>query len=102
MKQFFYDMHGNSDRIRSKSIYASYLIIIITVMAMVHQFNKKMPIDYTVFFALLTTFTALCGMNLTAQMKAMEVKKNVAGDMVDNKEPGANEDAKEVLTADKP
>lgn len=99
MKEFFYDMHSSSDKIRSKSIYASYFVILLTAMIVGQQFFK-MPIDYTIFFAILTTFTALCGMNLTAQLKAMNVKRDVASDIV--KETGDSEQASQTLQSDKP
>lgn len=93
-----FDANGN---VSSKRV-SGIVVILCCCFIFIYGHMAKISVDHHMFDALLIFVITCFGMNTVITQKSMDVKKDVASDMVDSDKPKANEDAKDVLNSPKP
>lgn len=103
MKQFFLSLLSSGPKsVGSKRFIAIGSFIMVIIAAFFDIFWKKSLSEY-MYYGLLGLIGACCGFNTILSKKSMEVKSDVASDIITNEpNPSSSEDAKEVLANDKP
>jgi len=99
MGNFFRDLLSDSGNVSSKRFKSLCIMVVIITMVMGSQFSTY-KLDMAVLLTLISAMLALDGMNAAIQMKGIEVKKDVASDIVNS--TGDTDAAKDTLQSDKP
>jgi hypothetical protein len=99
MNNFFRDLLSDSGSVSSKRGAALWVLLLLTVLIIADQFTMH-KINSEVFQILVLFMFSCFGLNTILSAKSLNVKKEVASDMVTA--TGDNDSAKETLQADKP
>jgi hypothetical protein len=96
---FLRELLSETGSVSSKRTAAIWVLLLLTVLISADQFTTH-KINSEVFQILVLFMFSCFGLNTILSAKSMNVKKEVASDMVTT--TGENEDAKDVLKSDKP
>jgi hypothetical protein len=104
MKKFFSSMLSSAtDSVSSKRFIALGSFFFLIAAGIADIVNKRLTVTEFIFLGFLGLITACLGLSTIANVKAMDVKSDVASSIVkEQPEASSAQDAKDVLTSDKP